>query len=248
MTDRAMDCEGRHDDLAAYALDALDTREAALLEQHLAGCPVCEERLHWLLPAVDVLPVTVEQMDPPAGLRDRLMAVVEAEAAAEVAATAPAPKPKLRRRFRLPDFFAGLSLRPALAGLGVTLLIAGAVVGWAMHDDSGADVRTYAAKPLSGKSLATGTLEVTGDKGSLAVRNLPPTGKGEVYQAWVQEPNGPQGGKILPSSVFVVSDDGSGTVAIPSGLEDAARVMVTREPKGGSAVPGESALISAEIR
>lgn len=45
----------------------------------------------------------------------------------------------------------------------------------------------------------------------------------------------------------MLSKDGTGTVAIPSGLEDASRVMVTREPKGGSEVPGESALISAEI-
>jgi hypothetical protein len=246
MTDRAKDCEGRHDDLAAYALDALDAREAALLEHHLAECPVCEERLQWLMPAIDVLPVTVAQQDPPPALRDRLMAVVEAEAEAEgAAARAPAP----RRRFRMP-LFGELSLRPALAGLGVAVIIAAGVAGWAVRDGSGTgtDTRTYAAKPLSGKSLASGTLEVNGDEGSLAVRNLPPTHKGEVYQAWVQDPSGPGGGAIHPSSVFVVSQDGTGTVAIPSGLSHAARVMVTREPKGGSEVPGESALISAEIR
>ena len=222
-------------------------REAALLEHHLAECSVCEERLCWLMPAVDVLPVTVAQANPPAALRDRLMAVVEAEAAAEATALAPAPA-RSRRRFRLPGL-GDFSMRPALAGLGVTLLIAGGVVGWAINgSNSGTDTRTYAAKPLNGKSLATGTLEVNGDEGSLAVRNLPRTRKGEVYQAWVQEPYGADGGSVVPSSVFVVSKDGSGTVAIPSGLEHAAKVMVTREPKGGSDVPGESALISAAIR
>ena len=245
MTDRAMDCEDRHDDLAAYALDALDTRERALLEHHLAECEVCEERLRWLTPAVDVLPVTAPQLDPPASLRDRLMAVVEAEAAGEHAPSAPSSRRRARRS-RIP-LLEGLSLRPALAGLAATLLIAGGVAGWAVHDESGSDVRTYAAKPLEGSSLATGTLEVNGDEGSLAVRNLPPTRKGEVYQAWVQDPTGSAGGAIHPSSVFVLSKDGSGTVAIPSGLSGAARVMVTREPKGGSEVPGESALISAEI-
>lgn len=248
MNDRAMDCEGRHDNLAAYALDALETREAALLEHHLAECSVCDERLRWLLPAVDVLPVTVAQVDPPPALRERLMSVIESEAAASSVESAPAPAPKSPlRRLRI-SFLGDFSMRPALAGLGVALLIAGGVAGWAVRDGSSTDARTFAAKPLNGKSLATGTLEVNGDQGSLMVRNLPPTRKGEVYQAWLQEPNGDGGGSVVPSSVFVLSKDGSGTVAIPSGLDHAARVMVTREPKGGSKVPGESALISAVIR
>lgn len=248
MTDRAKDCEGRHDDLAAYALDALDVREAALLEHHLGDCTVCEERLQWLMPAIDVLPVTVAQQDPPPELRDRLMAVVEAEVAAE-GEGAKARAAAQRRRFRMP-FFGELSLRPALAGLGVALIIAAGVAGWAVRDGSGtgSETHTFAAKPLNGSSLASGTLSVNGDQGSLAVRNLPPTRKDEVYQAWIQDPSGADGGAVHPSSVFVVSEDGTGTVAIPSGLARASRVMVTREPKGGSKVPGESALISARIR
>ena len=196
MTDRAMDCEGRHDDLAAYALDALDVREAALLEHHLAECAVCEERLQWLMPAVDVLPATVAQQDPPPELRERLMAIVEAEAEAEAELrgerSGPAALPHAALRW--------LSLRPALAGFGVALIIAAGVAGWAVRDGSGTgtDARTYAAKPPSGRSLASGTLEVNGDKGSLAVRNLPPTHKGEVYQAWVQDPSGPTAVRSTP--------------------------------------------------
>ncbi len=62
-------CPERHDDLAAYALGALDPGEAAALERHLAGCPACSERLLWLRPAVDLVPASVRQVEPPASLR-----------------------------------------------------------------------------------------------------------------------------------------------------------------------------------
>jgi hypothetical protein len=87
---------------------------------------------------------------------------------------------------------------------------------------------------------------VEGDRGALTVANLPPTGPGEVYQAWVQD-SPEHGGAVHPSSVFVVSDDGSGHVAIPHGLSAAERVMVTREPKGGSEKPHESSVLTADL-
>ena len=50
------DCAALRDDLAAYALGALDEREAGAIEDHLDGCERCRERLRWLAPAVDLLP------------------------------------------------------------------------------------------------------------------------------------------------------------------------------------------------
>jgi hypothetical protein len=92
-----------------------------------------------------------------------------------------------------------------------------------------------------------GTLVVDGDKGSLEVNGMPPNKGNQVYQAWIRE-SPAEGGSVKPSSVFVVSGDGTGSVGIPRGLDDAAEVMVTREPKGGSQHPSESPLISAVIR
>lgn len=242
MSERPADCESRHDELAAYALDALDPAEARRLEAHLADCPSCAERLRWLQPAIDVLPVTVAQQDPPAELRERLMAAVRADAAGAEPAR-PAAAPAARRPFRIPGF-GELALRPALAGLAVVLLLAAGITGYALH---GRDGQTYVARSTDGSSLAGGELVVDGDEGSLELHGLAPNKRNEVYQAWVRE--APQhGGSIEPSSVFVVADDGTGAVAIPHGLEDAAEVMVTREPKGGSEHPSESPLISAEIR
>jgi hypothetical protein len=251
MSEHSARCEEWHDDLAAYALDALETNEADRVEAHLAGCSSCTERLRWLQPAIDMLPVTVAQMDPSADLRERLMSTVRAEdAPAPVQSQArPAPAPARRRRLRLP-VFGDLGLRPALAGFGVFLLLVAGVAGYALNDEGGTgstSERTYAARSLEGNGLMGGTLVVDGDKGSLEVNGMPPNKGNQVYQAWIRE-SPAEGGSVKPSSVFVVSGDGTGSVGIPRGLDDAAEVMVTREPKGGSQHPSESPLISAVIR
>ncbi len=230
------------DDLAAYALDALDESESRAVESHLAGCTECTERLRWLAPAVDVLPATVPQQEPPPELRARLMAIAEAEAPAEPVVTRAGSS--WRERLGL----SGWSLRPAVAGLAVLLVVAAGVTGYVLHDggSTGPGAETYAARGVGEGKLAHGTLEVDGDRGALTVANLPPTEPGEVYQAWVED-SPEHGGAVHPSSVFVVSDDGSGSVMIPHGLERADRVMVTREPKGGSEKPHESSIINANI-
>jgi len=238
--------EGWHDELAAYSLDALEEAERDRVERHLEGCGACRERVRWLWPAIDMLPAAVAQQDPPPALRERLMAIVEDEAAAGSPARPEArvgARSARRRRSWLPGL--GGALRPALAGFGVALLLAAGVVGYSLRDDESSSSRTYAAVPLSGRSPAEGTLTVEGDSGSLEVRNLPPAGRHEVYQTWIRH-TGNDGG-IEPSTVFVLAKDGSGHVRIPSGLEGADEVMVTREPVGGSEKPHESPLILAKL-
>ena len=125
MTDRDPNSGHPHDELAVYALGALPADEAAALEDHLLDCQSCQERLRWLTPAVDEIPASVPQQAAPPALRERLMAVVDAEA--DVPRSAPVESGSVasspRRRW-LPSL-EGLSLRPALAGLAVVLLLVG---------------------------------------------------------------------------------------------------------------------------
>jgi anti-sigma factor RsiW len=233
------------DEIAAYALGALGERESALLEHHLAGCEQCSAELLWLQPAVDVIPTSVERLEPPPALRERLLATVCEEAAAAAAPAAP----QRARRFRMP-FLGSFGLRPALVA-GAVLLLAAGVAGYELRDGtstSRSDAETVAAVAEKPGTVAHGTLEVSGDEGVLHVVGMPPNRDDQVYQAWIQEPAGAVGkSKIHPSSVFVVSGSGTGEVAIPAGLDDAARVMVTREPKGGSTLPSESPMLTAEM-
>ena len=230
-------------ELAAYALDALDPGERRIVDEHLVDCEACSERLRWMLPAVDVLPATVAPQSPPPELKARIMDVVEREAAAGTAPDRAGTEGSRPERRWWPG---GLALRPALAGLGVVLLLAAAIAGYALRDDSEQPSSEVFAAKAEGGSGASGELEVSGDGGTLHVTNLPPIGNNEVYQAWIQDEPG-AGGSVHPSSVFVVSGAGTGDVAIPHGLADARRVMVTREPKGGSEHPSESSLLTAEM-
>ena len=73
--------ERRREDVAAYAIGALEPDEAAEFERHLAGCEQCRRDLRWLAPAVSSLGESVERREPPASLRSALMETVREEAA-----------------------------------------------------------------------------------------------------------------------------------------------------------------------
>ena len=63
---------------AAYLLGALDDDERRAFEAHLDTCEACRAEVADLAPGVELLATGVERVEPPAGLRARLMAEVEA--------------------------------------------------------------------------------------------------------------------------------------------------------------------------
>lgn len=66
------------DDLAgAYVLDALEPEEALAFEAHLQTCPLCRTEVTELHHVVEVLPLAVDPVEPPANLRDRILVEIE---------------------------------------------------------------------------------------------------------------------------------------------------------------------------
>src|SRR5205807_121637 len=134
------------DALAAYVLHALPPAEAEPVERHLATCERCRDEAGAFQFAVDALPSTAPPRRAPAELKDRIMAVVGAEA--ELLAAAGSEADRLepeRRRLRFP-----LSLRrPALAAAAAAGLAAAAVLGFVVRGgDNGTPARTVAAQLL----------------------------------------------------------------------------------------------------
>jgi anti-sigma-K factor RskA len=220
------------DQIAAYALDALETGEKLEAERHLAGCADCREYLKWLHPAIDLLPTSVEARTPPASLKRSLMGAVEADIKAHRHAE------KARKRSERGLW--GTVWRPVTAGVLATVLVAGAIVGYLF---AGNDPQSefFEAESLAqiGPEMEA-TLEVQGDEGTLHVVKLPGLPSEQDYQAWIQ-----RDGEMEADSTFDIREDGE--VQIDGSLEGAEGVYITREPEGGSEVPTEPVLMGIEL-
>ena len=225
------------DEVGAYLLGALSDSERASFEGHLVDCAECRNEVERLRPAADLLPRSVEQVEPPPSLKRSLMEVVEREA--EERDGAPEGK---RARTPIGERLRGLlggSLRPALVGAAVVLAVAiGFGIGQLGGDEEG---RTVEAKTVVPD--ASGSLKIHDDgSGTLQVRGMPSLKGGQVYQAWVE-----RDGMIEPEMTFEVTPDGRGAVAVPDDLSDAKAVMVTQEPRGGSRAPTGTPLLTVSL-
>ena len=92
--------------LASYLLGALEDRETAAVDAHLAGCDECQEEIAHLRLAVDALPLAVAPAAPPAAARaallDRVRTGGDRPRAVESFGEEP-PVPLLRTRVRRPS-------------------------------------------------------------------------------------------------------------------------------------------------
>lgn len=221
------------EELAAYAIGALDATEAESFEAHLAGCDSCQAQLLWLAPAVDLLPASVEQIEPPPSLRSAILDTVGAE-------TTNASK---RRRLRWPSWRAQWP-RTAIASAATATVLVALAMGYLLGDSQESAPATLAVpvETSAPQMDAAATLLHRGDIWTLDVRRLPQLPPNEVYQVWIRH-----GRELAPSTLFVLSRDGTATVAVPGQLADADELMVTREPHGGSNVPTSTPLLRAQL-
>jgi anti-sigma-K factor RskA len=223
------------DDLVAYSLEALDPREAAAVEAHAPSCARCSRELEALAPAVAVLGESVEQLEPPPELRERVMAEVHADVARSVAAGEARQRPPECRGWR------GLFMRPALA-VGLAIVIAG-VGGYVIagNDGGGGPEETIVQVPNE-KGIG-GTLAVGENSSMLDVHGLAELKGREVYQVWVAK-----GSSVRPSSNFIPDSSGRAMTAVDGQLTSGTKVMVTKEPEPGRTTPTPPILLSATVQ
>ncbi len=218
-----------HDDLAAYLLGALEPGEAAAMERHLAGCEECRTELEWLRPAVQLLPESVERVEPAPRLRQNLMEQVRAEA------ESPSASPRRTRRW-----INGWSLRP-LAGLAAVVLVVAAVAAYAIGNGSSDSGGTTTV--VTGHSPGvTAEMIRSGGAGTLHLANLHQLPSDEVLQAWVEREGRVESAKTL----FVPNQDGTASATIDD-MNGVTTVMVTAEPRGGSVQPTSAPIVSVSV-
>lgn len=232
------------DSAGAYLLGALPELEHEAFERHVMGCPSCRDEVERLRVAAEALPRSVTQLSSPASLRRPLMGIVAEEAA-------PSREDRIARLRRRLTPVGRPRRRAALALVGAAFLLAvGVAGGFGASSLIGKDDPRSVAAMVDESELAEGSarLLVPGDEGERAVVHfsglppLPARAGDDVYQLWIS-----RGGEVVPSSVFSVASDGSGTAALDEALDGADAVWVTRERAGGARAPTESPVMSFEL-
>lgn len=236
------------DAAGAYLLGALPDDEERRFEAHLADCHACQREVDDLRVATEALPASPPQIAPPPELKDRIMAIVTAEAELLQAAGAradqvPGPARVERKRWSLPSWLTP-RLAPALAMVLIVGVVAGVSVDRATDGPSAPQVRTVAA--VVDAPGASARLVISDDGAAeLVASRLPDPGEGRVYQVWLMRPGSKE--PEPTDALFTTNRDGSASVRVPGRLRGVERVLVTSEPEGGSRVPTRDAFIRATL-
>ena len=230
-----MEADTVHELTAAYALDALDERETAEYEAHLARCERCREELVAFRETASALAYAVPAPEPPAGLRDRILS--------QAAAERPNVVPLRPRWYSVPGALAVAAAAAALAfGIWAASLARSLESEREASDEFARAVAILADPgarriPLSGDH---GTLVVrdTG-QAALVLRRLPEAPSGKTYEAWVIERGRPR-----PAGLF---EGGSGPQAfvLDEPVPEGAQVAATIEDDGGVNAPTGDPVFSA---
>jgi hypothetical protein len=235
----SMDGCSRIDDAASYVLRAMPDGEWEEYQLHLRGCAACAEKVAELGFVSDALLSGVPQLSAPPAVRDRVMAVVRAEAELLQAAGASADRPEPARRPRR----LRLALRPlAAVALATVLLALGIGSGMLLTGDDGSPTRTLTGETVAG----TARLLVADGAAKLVVAGLPAPPEGRIYQVWLDHPNDRQAPQPT-NALFSMSKHRHATVDVPSDLEDVSAVLVTDEPIGGSQIPTGKKVITVRV-
>lgn len=243
------------DELAAFALGALEPAEAERFAGHLESCVLCRDELASMRSVTDLLPLVVAQHAAPPPLRARILQQVSAEAPQRGTSGAAVPRARMLRLVdrlnaraaptaRRPRAPRGSPILRPLAGIGAlaVAVLVGALLfasTGSKTDVSRASVASAAAWP--DRRVPVVMLERTGSHGQLLLSHLPPAPRGRIYEVWVE-----RGGVARPTdALFDATSSGRATVAVPGDLAGAEAVLVTIERLGGSRVPTMAPLITA---
>lgn len=228
-----------NENIAAYALGALEPGEAAELERHIEGCERCRSELRWLTPAARSLPESVERRESPPELRRKLMEEVRADARASAAAPGGAARrnsPGWAHRLH----FGRLGWRP-VAGLAAVALAAVAVAGYEIGSDGSGSGQTSTV--VAGQAPGvTAKMVSEGAGGTLHLANVKQLPEGRVLQAWVSR----DGEVEAVPALFVPNREGNASTTIAE-MDGVDTVMVTSEPSGGSKAPTSAPIITMEV-
>lgn len=228
-----------HSLVAPYALDALDVAERDRFRSHLDECGDCRAELAGFVATATRLGEAGAHQ-PPAGLRERLMAEVSTTRQERPVVVPLRQQSALRR------------VLPRLAMAAAFLVGAVGVGGYLTEHDAANDIRADQAAitavlaasdaTTTDKSFKTGghlrlIASESADSAYIVARSLPGLPDGKVYQVWMVKNDSPTSQGVFASSGSMIMND----------LDGADRVAITVEPKGGSKQPTTAPIVTLPV-
>jgi anti-sigma factor RsiW len=271
MTEPQMTHEQAIELAAGYVLGALEPAEEAAVRAHLRSCPEPHDEfaeLGGVVPYLADVP-DLEIVEPPAGLRNRIMAAAAADLAERTsrsAAEAPALTPfasaaerDARRRTSGLDWVLRIAAVIAIVALGawnfqlqgqVTDLQGQAGVA-REYERAVAAVLDVSARPGS-QTAVLAAHQPGGPRGiaavaangsiQLALQDLAPTSGSQVYETWAIVPDEDP----IPLGSFTVGPTGTASfTSRPGPAAPGVVVALSREPQAGATAPTEVVSVGA---
>jgi anti-sigma-K factor RskA len=247
-------CLPHRENLAAYALGALDADDIPALEAHLADCRACRAELADYQSVTTDLLHALPPRTPPQRLRRNLIARL--------------PSQRTRTSQLFADIFGRLPLWPVALAVTMVFLL-GLNIFSALQIQHLQQGQTELAERLHQDQTAiamlaypstrvlpvnadtdnlTGSMLVDEDKNMavLVLWNLPRLDAGHTYQIWLID----SGGERLSGGLFRPLDDQgytTATIQSPLPLGQFVGIGVTVEPEGGSQGPTGSRILGVDL-
>lgn len=234
----------------AYVLDAITAEERDEAEAHLAQCPNCTRLVEELRSVVDLLPLSVTQVEPSAKLKERIFSAMQGQADSIAQPIQRAPTTRQQTRQRRPGWKRwGTQLLGVAAAL--LLLLLGSMGVWNIslqQELASSQQRIAALSPVTYIIGGTSpTSDVTGQLiyypqqhiTVLVMHGLPQLNGTHVYQGWLLQGKQPTSIGLLNVKNGVATVDFSGNV---SGFDAAA---VSLEPGPTESSPGPKGSVLA---
>ena len=226
--------------VAAWVLGALDGDEADEIRIHAEGCASCRELEGRLRRAVAALPLEVDEVAPPARLRERVLSA--AAASRGQSSAVPRPRAKALERPRREPQGSFRTGRVPVFALAATVLLA-LLVGLVAGDLVGRSTAPPRASQVARFSMVghgdlagarAMVIELRKDELALVdFSGLPPLATGKVYEVWLITSDG----RPDAAGVFVPDSNGSKVVLVSQSLAGYSQIAITTEegPDGTTA-------------
>lgn len=252
-----------------YVLEALPEDEMQKFEAHLMECTDCSKRVKEYRNVMDMLPLASEPVQPPSGMKSRIMSrVLVADAPAQVKRSIeeePVQALPVEREVKtVPPaapakkipFWRYVSLGLAAAVL-IMMIYAGQLrqdVDQLQQQLSGGTkpaqelkvdesvALSPAAKDIVASGLATIVVDSSGTHLVVQAENLPELTGTEVYQVWLIKGDTPQNAGTF------VSSEGSGALYYSFKPQEYDTVAITLEPDAGGETPRGQMVLTSPIK